>query len=226
MTGSPPGATPGTTPGATGPSRPLPRLIALSPGTLRADGLERFARAVAAAVGAGLPALLVRERALPDRALFALLRELRRAGPPWLGCHDRVHLALAAGCDAVHLGFRSLAAADARRIATRVGPPLAIGLSTHADDDPAAWDGASYLVHGPVRATPSKRGLREPIGTAGLERAVGRAAVPLLAIGGLGPDDVRPVLATGAHGLVVLRGILASEDPARATERYLRALAA
>ncbi|HZO08547.1 MAG TPA: thiamine phosphate synthase [Myxococcota bacterium] len=201
-------------------------MIALSPGDLEARPRERFLADLEAALAAGLPALLLREPRLDERAFLELAGHVRArmqaAGSPWFAVHDRAHLALELGADAVHLSFRSLRPPE---LVPWIGARLAIGLSTHADDDPATWHGADYLFHGPLRDTPSKRGRLAPIGIEGLERALARTSIPILALGGVRPADVAPVLAAGAHGVAVLGGIFAAADAAAATRAYLARLA-
>ncbi len=205
-----------------------PPIVALTPGTLggNAEGpgaaIEELRARIAAALAGGLRGVLLREPALHDRDFLALARELRAAlGPKrWLGVHDRVHLALVAHADAVHVGFRSLPV-DALR--EWCGDRLVIGSSTHAGDDPALSSGADYLFHGPVRDTPSKHGLVAPIGIEGLARAVRASALPVLGLGGLRPEDAPRVRATGAAGMAVLAGILPDPDPAQAARAYLTA---
>jgi len=208
----------------------LPRLIALSPGDLERESLPAFLELVSAAVGAGLPGLLVREPRLSDRDWLAVVTEVRaRCSTVWMGVHDRAHLAEPVGADALHLGFRSLSPARARAV---VGAKMSIGLSTHAADDREqrrAWADADYLFHGPVRATPSKRGLCAPTGIDGLARAVAETDRPVIAIGGLQPEDAAPASTSGARGIAVLAGILGREDTravAAATKAYLDACSA
>ena len=205
--------------------KPPPPIVALSPGDLTEADVDPFLERVSAAVEGGLRGILLRERALPDGAwleAFAGLRA-RTCGVDgmWLGAHDRVHLAVAGEADGIHLGFRSL---PPERVRELVGSDLAVGLSTHADDDVEEWRHADYLFHGPVRSTPSKEGWKEPVGFDGLARAVSAAERPVLAIGGMRARDVRPALDAGAHGVAVLSGILGAPDPRAATERYLGAL--
>jgi thiamine-phosphate diphosphorylase len=186
--------------------------------------------AVDAALDAGLTGVLLRERRLDERAFLALAHELRARldalpaprsrGSGWLGVHDRAHLAALAGADGVHLGFRSLAPAELPAFARG----LAVGLSAHAGDEPAAWAGADYLVFGPVRDTPSKRGILEPVGIDGLAAGVRAAGRPVWALGGIEPADVAPCLDAGARGVAVLRGILGARDPGGAAAAYLAAL--
>lgn len=206
----------------------LPRLIALSPSDLERERCAAFLERVSAAVAAGLPGVLLREPRLNDRDWIALAQELRARCAPgsvWLGVHDRAHLARHVGADALHLGFRSLQPGQAREV---VGD-LELGLSTHADDDESTrrhWNAADYLFHGPVHDTPSKHGLCAPVGFEGLERAVAAAGRPLVALGGLRPQDVEPAHRAGAHGIAVLGGILAratAEQARDATREYLAA---
>lgn len=205
--------------------QPLPRLIALSPGELEVGGFRAFLAALERALEAGLPGVLLREPRLTDRAFLDLGREVvrLRAFQPalWLAVHDRAHLAAELGADALHLSFRSLRPAELR---PWLDPELALGLSTHAHDDPGEWAGADYLFHGPLHATPSKTGRLEPVGFAGLKRALALARRPLLALGGVRPADVREVRRLGAHGVAVLSGVLGAADPARATAAYLESL--
>ena len=202
----------------------LPRLIAISPGDLRPGSSARFLEALEGALEAGLPGLLLREPGLADAAYLELATDVVRrcAGrPSWFAVHDRPHLARALGADAVHLSFRSLRAEE---LAPWLDRSVARGLSTHASDDPAAWRGVDYLFHGPLHATPRKAHALEPLGLDGLERARSLAPCPVLALGGVRPEDVGPLRARGLHGVAVLSGILGAADPRRATAAYLEAL--
>jgi thiamine-phosphate pyrophosphorylase len=199
-----------------------PPLVAITPGTACSRGVGELERRVAAALAGGLGGLLLREPELDDGPFAELARRLRaRAAGLWIGLHDRPHLARFTGADAVHLGWRSLAPLEVRAWLER---SIAIGLSTHAEDPSERWSGADYLFHGPVYAS-AKPGAAEPIGVEGLARGVRRAAVPVHALGGITPERVAEVRASGAAGVAVLGGLLAAGDPyARATE-YLTALA-
>ncbi len=175
-------------------------------------------------VRAGLRGLLLREERLQDRPFLELLEEVLswKAEVPdlWVGVHDRVHLALVAGADGVHLGFRSL---DARRVRDLVGE-MTLGCSTHAGDDPRLGEICDYVFHGPVFDTPSKRGWKEPVGLEGLRQAVLDWDVPVLGIGGIDPGRARAVLDAGAAGVAALRGILGQDHPAREVQAYLAQL--
>jgi thiamine-phosphate pyrophosphorylase len=129
--------------------------------------------------------------------------------------NDRVDVAIAAEADGVHLGGGSMPAAVARRL---LPAGTLVGISTHA---PGEAVGADFAFFGPVFATPSKD---RPQGEARLREAVDAAQIPVLAIGGVTAEKVPALCTAGAHGVAVIRAILAAADPAAATRALVRAL--
>jgi len=166
----------------------------------------------AAAVLAARPAAVqVRAKSSGARDTLALLRavQARAAG---LGvpvfANDRPDLALLAGCAGVHLGQADLSLADARRL----GPALALGVSTHGlgqlDDvlARAPAERPAYVAFGPVFHTSSKRDPEPVVGLEALVEASRRcraARVPLLAIGGLSLGRAPEVAAFADLGAVI-----------------------
>ena len=184
------------------------------------EGRELIA-VVTAALDAGLPAVQLRDKDLPGRPLLAIAEQLRAATTrtgALLFVNDRIDVALAVGADGVHLGGTSVPVAVAR---TLVGPGGLIGVSTHTTGELRALLGADFAFFGAVYATPGKTA----VGPASLAAAVGAAAVPVLAIGGITAREVPAVRAAGAAGVAVIRAILAAPDPAAATRELVRALA-
>lgn len=179
-------------------------------------------------LAAGLPAVQLREKDLGAGALAELARRLRRltaAHGAWLIVNDRLDVALAVGADGVQRTAASLPVADLVAVADK---RVHVGASVHALEEAveAAEAGAEWVIFGPVYETPSKRAYGPPQGLAALERVTRAVRIPVLAIGGVTPERVREVLAAGAAGVAVISAILAAEDPARATRRFLEALAA
>lgn len=189
--------------------------------------MDVVARALAGIAGSGLPpaevAVQLREKDLGGRALTELARRLRAttaAAGTRLFINDRIDVALAVGADGVHLSGTSLAVADARRLA----PRLAVAMSAHrARELRDAGDLIEFAVFGPVRDTPSKRAYGPPLGLPALAEAA-RAGTPVLALGGIGADDVPEVLAAGARGVACIRAVMAAPDPAGAVRTLAQAL--
>jgi thiamine-phosphate pyrophosphorylase len=201
----------------------LPEVIGISPGTLDERSLAAFERRLGAAWAGGLRGVMLREPALTDRAYLELARRVRemvaRGEGGWFAVHDRAHLALEVGADAVHVGWRSLRPGELRAWLPR---EIAIGLSTHADDDDASWAGADYLFHGPVFAI-AKPHARVPVGIDGIARAVARTDRPVWALGGLAPEHASELVSAGARGMAVLSGLLARDDAGGRARAYVEA---
>ena len=197
--------------------------IALAP-----DFLDR-ARAVMRALG-GRGALHLRAPLAGGRRLHALAESLAREARS-TGCalviNDRLDVALAAGADGVQLTGRSLDPADARRALERAGERgarIALGGSVHDLEEArsAAAAGADWLVAGHLFPTPSHAGAPGR-GVAFLRTVAGAVPCPVIGIGGVLPRHVPLLLAAGAHGAAVIRGIWDAEHPAQAASDYLSA---
>ncbi len=154
-------------------------------------------------------ALQLREKDLSGLELFELACGVRRAAPGMtMLINRRADVALASGCAGVHLTSSSLPVAAVRR---RFGGALLIGCSTHRPEEveAARRAGADYAIFGPVFPTPSKAPYGRPPGLEGLRRAVA-CGLPVIAIGGIGPEQMAEVAKAGAAGVA---GIRAFFDP-------------
>jgi thiamine-phosphate pyrophosphorylase len=175
------------------------------------------------ALDAGLPAVQLRDKDLPGGALFRLAERLRtatRRTGALLFVNDRVDVAGAVGADGVQLGASTLPVDAARAL---LEAAALVGESVHAVDAAAA-SRADFLVFGPIFDTPSKRAYGAPQGTAVLRAAVAGAAVPVLAIGGIDLSNIEAVRAAGAHGVAVIRAVLAATDPATTVRALVAAM--
>jgi thiamine-phosphate pyrophosphorylase len=152
----------------------------------------------------------IREKDLTSRELIALVEEaLRATREPGregarLVVNDRVDVALAVGADGVHLAANSMPVEVVRRLAL---PPFVIGVSCHCLGDAMAAEsgGADYLVLGPVFETPSKLGYGPPLGLEELRNVTSRIRIPVLALGGITVERIRPCLEAGASGIAGIR---------------------
>ena len=173
------------------------------------DGVavERLLEVIGACSDAGVDLVQIREPGMTDRRLLALVREAvarTRGTRARVVVNDRADIALAAGAAGVHLKDD---ARDASRIRALGPAGWLIGRSVHDADTARAVAGGDidYLIAGTVFTSASKPG-REPLGLDGLRAIVGAAApCPVLAIGGIGVDNVREVAQTGAAGIAGIR---------------------
>ncbi len=183
--------------------------------------------AVDRALAAGVRAVQLREKDLPDEEFLPLAAELRnltaRRGAKLL-INGRSHLALAVGADGVHLGGGGPSPAEVRRT---LGPKALIGLSTHSVGEVAAASraGADFVTFGPVWFTTSKASYGAPLGIEELRAACAAADLPVFALGGLTADRCPQLLSAGAAGGGCIGAILAASNPGRAAAALLRQLA-
>lgn len=139
-----------------------------------------------------------------------------------LTVNDRLDIALAAGADGVHLGWRSVSIPTARRV---LGSAHRIGFSTHSLDEArkAFGDGADYVTYGPVYETASKRGLLAPTGVDAVRSVVEQAGGPVVAIGGIDAERAPAVLGTGVAAVAVISSLMDARDPIAAARDLLAA---
>jgi len=178
----------------------------------------------------GLPAgsvgVQLREKNLGADALAALAREVlavtRQAGVPLL-INDRVDVALAVQADGVHLAGHSVPAAEARAL---LGPDRYLAASTHdlTQARAALAGGCDFATFGPVFHTPSKARFGAPVGLDKLRKAcIAVAPFPLLALGGVTPDNAALCREAGAAGVSAIRAVLGAANPGGACRALLAA---
>lgn len=120
--------------------------------------------------------------------------------------NDHPDIALAADADGVHLGQDDLPVKEARKI---MGKNRIIGISTHTVEQArnAGRDGADYIGFGPVFHTTTKDAGR-PMGIEMLREIKRQVQIPVIAIGGINAENIRPVLETGVDAVAVSSAIL------------------
>ncbi len=131
--------------------------------------------------------------------------------------NDDVELAAKVGADGVHIGKEDGAIAQARR---RLGADAIIGVSCYNFVEQALDaqnQGATYVAFGRFFPSTSKP-LAAPAQIETLRQAKLLLTIPLVAIGGILPENGAPLLAAGADFLAVIGGLFESqpEQSARA----------
>lgn len=160
------------------------------------------------AVSADITLVQLREKNLNARMLHELATrtaEIARESATSILVNDRADIALASGCDGVHLTTQSF---DARVVRRAFGEKFLIGVSAHtlAEAREARDGGADFAIFGPVFDTPSKRSYGAPLGLEPLrEAAHALAPFPLVALGGIAEETVAEVFRAGAQGVAAIR---------------------
>jgi thiamine-phosphate pyrophosphorylase len=125
--------------------------------------------------------------------------------------NDRADVARAVDADGVHVGQDDLPVEFARTI---VGSSKVVGCSTHnlAQVKAADLSTVDYIAFGPIYPTASKENPDAVVGLAGLSQARRATPKPLVAIGGITPENARAVIEAGADSVAVIRGLVGAPD--------------
>jgi len=127
--------------------------------------------------------------------------------------NDHWQAAIKAGAYGVHLGQEDMDISDLSAIKAA---GLRLGLSSHGYAEMLRADqvSPSYIAMGAVYATTLKRMITPPQGTGRLHvYARLMRNYPLVAIGGIDPNRMADVLASGVGSVAVVRALVAAEHP-------------
>ena len=169
------------------------------------DAADRLVELVAAAAGAGIDLIQIRE---PDLETAQSRTPRSRAAwtpcgarPPGLLVNDRTDVVLAAGAHGVHLRADSI---DARAARALLSPDALVGRSVHSVEeaaDASRAGGLDYLILGTLFETPSKDASRRLTTLDELSAACRASSVPVLAIGGMTVERALAAAQAGAAGI-------------------------
>ncbi|MEI6544825.1 MAG: thiamine phosphate synthase [Methylococcales bacterium] len=174
---------------------------------------------VIAAIKGGAVVVQYRDKNPSDAIYLAseLLKVCHRSNVPLL-INDDVELAAKIGADGVHIGKEDGAIAKAR---SRLGKKAIIGVSCYNFVDQAVdaeRQGATYVAFGRFFPSTSKP-LAAPAQLETLRQARLKVSVPIVAIGGILPDNGGQLLTAGADLLAVIGGLF-ENDPEQSALAY------
>lgn len=142
--------------------------------------------------------------------------------------NDRVELAKTLDVGGVHLGKMDMLPSKARLV---LGPAAVIGVTANTIEDVMAVHALDidYIGIGPYRFTETKKNLAPVLGIDGIraiceEMRQREINIATVAVGGIRPEDVVPLMETGVNGLAVSGAIAFAPDIKAATEEFLRLL--
>lgn len=183
------------------------RLYLITPPVLEP---RAFAPQLAEALDAGdVACLQLRLKDVDDDAIRRAcdtLRPLAQSRDVAFVLNDRPDLAAETGCDGVHIGQKDAGYAEARRV---LGPERIVGVTCHDSRHlamTAAEQGADYVAFGAFHPTTTKPSPYRPepeILTWWQELM----ETPCVAIGGITPENGRPLVEAGADFLAVVTAV-------------------
>jgi len=188
-----------------------------------------FADQLAAALDAGdVASVQLRLKNVDDDAIkraCEILLPVTTAREVAFLLNDRPDLAVACGCDGVHVGQSDTPYAEARK---RVGPDRIVGVTCHDSRHlamEAAEAGADYVAFGAFYPTQTKPSNYRPQPEL-LQWWSEFMTVPSVAIGGITPENCVPLVKAGADFICVVSAVWQHPDgPGAAVKAFNRAIA-
>ncbi|KAK1765769.1 hypothetical protein QBC33DRAFT_543912 [Phialemonium atrogriseum] len=197
-------------------------------------GDKNICHVVEAAVKGGVTCVQYRDKTSDTAVLVDIARQLheitKRHNVPLL-INDRIDVALAVGCEGVHIGQDDMELSLARKL---LGPDAIIGVTVSSVDQAleACNNGADYLGIGTVYATPTKTNAKSIIGTAGVREILeaitaGGHDAQTVCIGGVNGSNLERVMFQSSsplrnlNGVAIVSALMAAPDPEGEARRLL-----
>jgi thiamine-phosphate pyrophosphorylase len=156
----------------------------------------------------------LREKDLSEQDQRAMLESLRATIQKY-SVRATIHGSVSSAKSAAAAGVHLAAGTDPTAARGTLGRAALIGLSVHS---PAELDDVSpgiidYVVAGPAYETASKPGYGPALGPKGIAAIVAASDVPVIAIGGIVPENAAQLITTGAAGIAVMGSVMRSAAP-------------
>ena len=202
------------------PKRTEPcRVYLISPQDVGGDFPDRLRSVASSDV---VSAFQLRVKAVGEHELARLAEPLQRicadAGVAFI-VNDSVSLAKRLAADGVHLGQKD---GDVREARAALGPQAQIGVTCH-DSRHLAMEageaGADYVAFGAFYPTTTKPSPYRPDPSI-LSWWSSIFEIPCVAIGGITPQNGRPLVEAGADFLAVCQAVWGASDPAKVVAEF------
>ncbi len=171
------------------------------------------------ALQGGATFVQLREKELDEEHFLEEAREIqelcRNYQVPFV-INDDVEIAAQIGADGVHVGQSDMEAGDVR---AKLGPDKIIGVSAQTVEQAllAQEMGADYLGVGAVFHTSSKADA-DDVSLHTLREICKAVDIPVIAIGGIGAENVMQLSGSGICGIAVISALFAQQDIKAAAE--------
>jgi len=175
------------------------------------------------AIEAGVTMIQLREKNLDYGRFFELAMAVRRVTErsqiPFV-INDNVDVALACGADGIHVGQKDQPADEVRR---QIGPGKILGVSVQTVQQAicAEQSGADYLGVGAMFLTSTKQDASK-VSFETLKTICGTVNIPVVAIGGIGKNNILRLGGSGIAGVAVVSAIFAQPDISAAAAELRR----
>lgn len=175
------------------------------------------------AIKGGVTIVQLREKNCLGKEFLRIARGVKEVTDAYeipLIINDRIDIAVAVDADGVHLGQKDIPAGVAREM---LGKHKIIGVSAYNAELAlrAQKDGADYIGVGDVFGTSTKADTHH-VSYEELVRIRKTVKIPIVAIGGVKPDNMPRLAGTGVDGVAVVSAVLGAKNITEAAEEMIR----
>lgn len=186
-------------------------------------GDKSLSMVVREALEGGASFIQLREKNLPFDEFLAEANEIKELCKEYMVpfvINDNVDVALACDADGVHLGQDDMSPIEARKM---LGDNKIIGISAVNLEQAilAEKQGADYLGVGAVFPTSTKEDAAY-VSYEELKKICEAVSIPVVAIGGIGANNIMELKGSGIDGISVVSAIFAQKNIKEATENLLK----
>lgn len=175
----------------------------------------------------GVSVLQLRDKAHGKGEILPVARQLKsmchQAGALFI-MNDDADLALASDANGLHVGQGDLPVAQARRV---LAPQQIVGRSnnTVAEAMDSQAQGADYIAVGAIYATSTMgKDSSTAVGAGMVSKIKELVSQPVVAIGGINPENIADVARAGADCVCVVSAVTLANDPQAATQELVEAI--
>ena len=176
-------------------------------------GKQSLYEQVESALQGGATCVQLREKELDDEAFLNEAIEIsalcKQYGVPFF-INDNVEIAIKCHADGIHVGQEDMEATQVRQ---RVGDDMMIGVSVHSVEEAleAVKNGADCLGVGAMFSTSTKTDV-DVLPKETLRDICAAVNIPVVAIGGIGKNNISQLAGTGVDGVALVSAIFAADD--------------
>ena len=180
---------------------------------------ETLYEQVEKAIKGGVTFVQLREKNLDEESFLneaiTIQKLCRKYNIPFV-INDNVEIARTINADGVHVGQSDMKATNARAV---LGEDKILGVSVQTVEQALLGEkeGADYLGVGAVFPTGSKSDA-EDVSFETLKEICSAVSIPVVAIGGIGADNISKLKNSGISGIAVISAIFAADDIESATK--------
>ena len=176
-------------------------------------GRQSLYEQVESAIKGGVTCVQLREKQLNDEDFLKEAVEIsalcRKYNVPFF-INDNVEVAIKCKADGIHVGQEDMAAEQVR---SRVGDDMMIGVSVHSVEEAleAVKNGADCLGVGAIFSTSTKTDV-DVLPREVLCDICNAVDIPVVAIGGIGKENISQLAGTGVDGVALVSAIFGADD--------------